>query len=500
MNEAGMVESVKKSDKKINLFWGNRIPDEDFVKLNAYQRVNHFPGTYFLGRKDHLLRGLARMRRKHGEGYDFFPTTFFLPRDASMLRSEMVRQPGKIYIAKPPASSCGKGIFVFATENEIPEGEFIIQHYISDPLLINNHKFDMRVYVAVTCYDPLRVYVFQEGLVRFATEPYSLEPTSLANRFMHLTNYSINHHSEKFQKNKDDATNTSETEGAHKWSLTALRSYMAAHEMDYDTMWSSVHDLIIKTLLTCEGVVCSKVSSCSGHRETCFELYGFDVLLRTNLEPVIMEVNVWPSLNCGSPLDRRIKGVLVVHLLNMIGVQPCDWSDNTGGLSVNNNNPKVVAMTRRDDTETDIGQWLLSLQESDKTFLRAHEDENYRCGSFQRIFPCGDGEIRYCPLFDAPRYNSILGCRWEKLKHIVGTAASSLLIQWLQGPVEGRVPDEVLRMVCDKCPVPRPMVIRTTSELRNMRRSSLREQPPMETKKPTRTQSLRRFSVGRTVN
>eukprot|EP00759_Apiculatamorpha_spiralis_P041504 PhF_6_TR40172/c1_g1_i5/m.59538 len=113
MSAAGMVETMKKTDKKVNLFWGMRLSDTQFQSLNAYQKVNHYPGTYYLGRKDHLLRGLARMRRQFGSSlFDFFPTTFFLPRDVSMLKSEMNRTVptgGKkhIYIAKPPASSCG---------------------------------------------------------------------------------------------------------------------------------------------------------------------------------------------------------------------------------------------------------------------------------------------------------------------------------------------------------------------------------------------------------
>ncbi len=45
----------------------------------------------------------------------------------------------------------------------------VVSHYITNPLLINDLKFDMRIYVAITSILPLRIYIYEEGLARFAT-------------------------------------------------------------------------------------------------------------------------------------------------------------------------------------------------------------------------------------------------------------------------------------------------------------------------------------------
>ena len=51
----------------------------------------------------------------------------------------------------------------------------------------------MRIYVLIAGTDPLRIFVYEEGLARFATEPYTAPRSdNLENKYMHLTNYAIN--------------------------------------------------------------------------------------------------------------------------------------------------------------------------------------------------------------------------------------------------------------------------------------------------------------------
>jgi len=64
--------------------------------------------------------------------------------------------------------------------------------------LLNGLKFDLRVYVLVTSFEPLRVYVYNEGLARFASEPYRHPGNTKDSKYAHLTNYSINKRNERY--------------------------------------------------------------------------------------------------------------------------------------------------------------------------------------------------------------------------------------------------------------------------------------------------------------
>ena len=76
---------------------------------------------------------------------------------------------------------------------------------MTKPYLINNLKFDLRIYVLVFGVEPLRLFVYKEGLARFATEEYvGPHKGNLENLFMHLTNYAIQKKSDAFVHNENE--------------------------------------------------------------------------------------------------------------------------------------------------------------------------------------------------------------------------------------------------------------------------------------------------------
>ena len=87
---------------------------------------------------------------------------------------------GSTYIVKPEADCQGRGIYLvnrldgkWYNKIDIVIGKHcVVQKYIDNPLLIDGYKFDLRVYVLIGSLDPLRIYIYHDGLVRFATEAY----------------------------------------------------------------------------------------------------------------------------------------------------------------------------------------------------------------------------------------------------------------------------------------------------------------------------------------
>ena len=86
----------------------------------------------------------------------------------------MEDDPHQYWICKPSNMAQGKGIFITRSFKDVAKHQSaVVSHYISNPLTVDKLKFDLRIYVALTSINPLRIYMYDEGLVRFATAEYS---------------------------------------------------------------------------------------------------------------------------------------------------------------------------------------------------------------------------------------------------------------------------------------------------------------------------------------
>uniref|UniRef100_A0A8C4EIS9 Tubulin--tyrosine ligase-like protein 5 n=1 Tax=Dicentrarchus labrax TaxID=13489 RepID=A0A8C4EIS9_DICLA len=308
---------VHPNSNDFNLMWtGSHLKPYILRSLQDFQKVNHFPRSYELTRKDRLYKNIQRMQQTHGfKNFHIVPQTFVLPSEFQEFCNCFAKDKGP-WIIKPVASSRGRGIYLVSNPNQISMDEnILVSRYINNPLLIDEFKFDVRLYVLVTSYDPLLIYVYEEGLARFATVKYDRTSKNIKNTFMHLTNYSVNKKSSDYVSCDDPEVE----DYGNKWSMSAVLRYLKQEGKDTTLLMRQVEDLVIKAVLSAELQIATACKMFVPHKTNCFELYGFDVLIDSNLKPWLLEVNLSPSLACDAPLDLKIKASMIADMFSLVG-------------------------------------------------------------------------------------------------------------------------------------------------------------------------------------
>ncbi|XP_070694669.1 tubulin monoglutamylase TTLL4 [Pempheris klunzingeri] len=413
--------------------WGHHMKSPCFKSLGEHQKLNHFPGTFQIGRKDRLWRNLSKMQVRFGkQEFSFFPRTFVLPQDIKLLRKAWEDSGSRQkWIIKPPASARGIGIQVIHKWSQMPRKRpLLVQKYLHKPYLISGNKFDLRIYVYVTTYDPLKIYIFSDGLVRFASCKYSSSMKTLGNKFMHLTNYSVNKKNSEYQTNSDDKA----CQG-HKWALKALWQFLGSKGVNTTLIWEKIKDIVIKTIIASEPYVNSLLKMHLRTPSSCHELFGFDIMLDENLKPWILEVNISPSLHSNTALDVSIKGQMIRDLLNLAGFRVPQKEDVAGPCSSASSSTSSLSGGIRERTKSDLSAdekvkraFYLTQRYADQDFLSTvldvltpedvrvlaeSEDELTRLGQFERVFP-SPSSSRYLRFFECPRYLNVLLDQWER--------------------------------------------------------------------------------------
>ena len=145
-----------------NVMWSAPLKPETLRHYDMYKHCNHFPGTWQLGRKDLMYRNISAQIREFGEEYNIVPRTWILPYDLRPFQKERDDAEGKrkLWILKPAASSCGRGIKILSKHSSLPKrGPYVVNEYIMKPHLFNGFKYDLRLYVLVTSFEPLTIYL-----------------------------------------------------------------------------------------------------------------------------------------------------------------------------------------------------------------------------------------------------------------------------------------------------------------------------------------------------
>ncbi|KAL7685314.1 putative tubulin-tyrosine ligase/Tubulin polyglutamylase, ATP-grasp, subdomain 1 [Plasmopara halstedii] len=317
-----------------NLLWTWSKPRVERQTLLVWQKVNHFQHAKALTRKDCLKKLLGKYQGTGGrlqEIFDIIPRTFLLPKEyvtfvhafqerSEGLRHRNISEEKNIWIMKPVALSRGRGISLINDLSQLIYGDqVVIQEYIAAPRLLNGYKFDLRLYVLVTSFNPLEAFIYDEGFVRLCTRPY--EDSDISNIFVHLTNSSIQKKNENFTTDSANVKEVKQTwqnegdftaadSGGTKLSLAYLWKRLAAEGVDVVEVKRNIDEVVLKALICGEDEIPFQVNS--------FDLFGYDILLDSDLRPWLIEINSSPSMARENDLDMQIKNALMLDALGIV--------------------------------------------------------------------------------------------------------------------------------------------------------------------------------------
>eukprot|EP01047_Picozoa_sp_COSAG01_P071932 COSAG01_NODE_11302_length_1963_cov_2.207618_1_plen_448_part_00 len=322
-----------------DICWSDRswvAQNFDTMRLEEWQRVNHFRNNYELTRKDHMVKNLKRQKKQleregrleEAANFDFFPTTYVVPQEYGLFYEEFKRNPSQVWIMKPIGRAQGKGIFLFTKLSQISDWKktvkwranagqdekeeeqvetYVAQRYVDNPYLIGGTKFDLRIYMLVTSFQPLTCWLYREGFARFSSVRFSMKKKDISSAFIHLTNVAVQKTADGYaeQANGEDGDTSKMTLRQLKLQIAARHGMAAAH-----AAFDEIEMVMIRSLLAVQKIMIND--------KHCFELYGYDVMLDDQLKAWLIEVNSSPSLSASSDSDYALKYALLEDTLRVV--------------------------------------------------------------------------------------------------------------------------------------------------------------------------------------
>uniref|UniRef100_A0A3Q3MZN8 Tubulin tyrosine ligase-like family, member 7 n=1 Tax=Mastacembelus armatus TaxID=205130 RepID=A0A3Q3MZN8_9TELE len=452
INEMDFIKT-RDDDETANLIWNDSaVQHEKIAELRNYQRINHFPGMGEICRKDCLARNMSKMIKCQPQEYSFIPKTWIFPAEYTQFQNYVKelrrKRKQKTFIVKPANGAMGHGISLIRNCEKLPAQEhFIVQEYLDKPFLMEGYKFDLRIYILVTSCDPLRIFLYNDGLVRMGTEKYHApSEANLSQLYMHLTNYSVNKHNENFERDET-------VDKGSKRSISWFTEFLRTNDYDVTKFWGDISELVVKTLIVAEPHVLHAYRMCRpgqppGSDSVCFEVLGFDIILDRKLKPWLLEINRAPSFGTDQKIDYDVKKGVLLNALKLLNIRASDKKRNLAQqkaeaqrrLYGHGSMKKLSAASsdwekQRHTLERRKEELKERLAQVRKQISR-EEHEKQHLGNYRRIYPPDDKLL-------LEKYESLLSAAFQTF--LAGRAAS--LQKEMNNPLKRMKEEDILDLL-----------------------------------------------------
>lgn len=253
-----------------------------------WKAINRIPHSNVLCKKNLLSINIKRAKEFFPELYCFYPNTFIIPSERKNFL-EVLKNSEREYLIKPSSGSFGRGIRIINHDSLIftLNEEAVAQEYVKS-FLLNDTKFDLRIFVLVSSVNPLKIYIFRDGVARFC----SLK-SKCNSKYSRITNVALNRNA--------NGSNVKDTSVL----ISNVFSKMEKEGINTNEIWNKIDDIVVLTIIS------SYKYLLEGDKEKqynyCFQIFGFDILLDEKLNPYLLEVNYRPSLDYYTGFEKRMK-------------------------------------------------------------------------------------------------------------------------------------------------------------------------------------------------
>lgn len=309
----GFVHANETNDD-LKLLWSFRDPfyahhpSFEFIKaMKPGQKVNQLPGSGWFTYKWYLS--------EVNPALDCLPITFQLPKKYDEFVKFAQEHKGEYdWVRKNEGH---KGVQAVIPESEAVAGlknNTLVQQLIR-PVLISGRSWDFGIYVAITSSHPLRVYVYDDIVLRFCPAQYVdpvVDPANV-NAYVVGDHYTAPWEFPITKKYMDQGANY----------MQALQGALREEGHQVDDLIGQLKVRILELLLKMQPKLKGVADSYKHGSSSFFAMYRFDFMLDQQLRPYIMEVNLSPNLSSTrhKPLATLFSNV-ISDLVRLVGFGP----------------------------------------------------------------------------------------------------------------------------------------------------------------------------------
>ena len=298
------------------------------VIVNKYQKINRFLNFNEYVSKSLLYINYKNMKKIFPLDYDFMLETYSYPEDKLEIQQKFKNYEFKIspghdlWLLKPKSGTFGAHISFLENVTEI-KNDYLITKFLTPPHLIRGHKYDLRFHALVTSIRPLKLYFYNEGLVRIASEIYDSE--HLKSKYTLLTNLMINIKNKKKFIYPKNLTNM---EVSNLWNLETFRNYCERKGINYNSLYEKVVDIFIKMMFSVRKKIIEEIDKYKLHSSNFYHIIGFDIIFDENLKPYLLEANRRCGFRDDNDAEKYYTHNIIADTLNLVGLRLIDKKNN----------------------------------------------------------------------------------------------------------------------------------------------------------------------------